>query len=220
MLVVPAAMAVTTPPTLMVPTVRLLLCHVPPDGTPVNVDVKPAQADNVPVIAGVALIVSVAVRTHVVDPAIDTYVAVAFPARMPVTVPELLPIVAIDVLLLVHVPPLGLPVRVLVEPSHTVLLLEITGSALMVAVDVTLQPPLNVYEMIVVPAVAAVTTPDELPTEATPGVPLVHVPPLVALLSVIVPPAPHMIIVAGEIAAGIGFTVTSLVAKQPVAVIV
>jgi len=40
------------------------------------------------------------------------------PAVIPVTTPEVVPTVAIDVALLAHVPPAGEPERVIVEPAH------------------------------------------------------------------------------------------------------
>lgn len=44
---------------------------------------------------------------------------VAEPADTPVTIPELRPMVAIVVSLLLHVPPVVPSVRVIVEPTHT-----------------------------------------------------------------------------------------------------
>ena len=44
---------------------------------------------------------------------------VVVPARIPPSVPVPIPIVPIAGVLLVHVPPVGVPDRVVVEPSHT-----------------------------------------------------------------------------------------------------
>jgi len=64
-----------------------------------------------------------------------------------------------------------------------------------------------------VPGVPPVTTPLDEPTAATPGVPLVHVPPAGELASVVVPP--EQITIVPDIAPGRALTVTILVTKQP-----
>ena len=46
------------------------------------------------------------------------YVILAVPAETPVTMPELLPIVATEVLLLLHVPPVVALLSVMVNPKH------------------------------------------------------------------------------------------------------
>lgn len=72
------------------------------------------------------------------------YVIVTTPAATPVTTPVEDPTVAIVVLLLVHVPPSGLPVSVIEEPAHTVLGPEITGVGSTVMIKVAKQPVDNV----------------------------------------------------------------------------
>ena len=75
--------------------------------------------------------------------------------------PELEPIVAINVLLLLHVPPPSPSLSVVVEPTHTKVFPIIdVGNGLMVTVTVADgQPSLGVYVIIVVPAETPVTTP-------------------------------------------------------------
>ncbi len=63
----------------------------------------------------------------------------------------------------------------------------IEGKAFTVTIVIT-RPPERLYEMLAVPAATPVTTPVAVPTVAIPGLPLLHVPPLVALLSVVVLP--------------------------------
>jgi hypothetical protein len=67
--------------------------------------------------------------------------------------------------------------------------------------------------MFVVPAVTPETIPDIAPTVATDVVPLLHTPPEVASDKLVV--APEHTLLAPEIAAGNGFTVTIVVAVQP-----
>lgn len=64
----------------------------------------------------------------------------AVPAAMPVTVPVDGFTVAIDGLELLHVPPVGEPVSVLVELTHMVVVPEIVGSGLTVTTTVLTQP--------------------------------------------------------------------------------
>ena len=66
-----------------------------------------------------------------------------------------------------------------------------------------------------VPAATPLTRPVVETTVATVVVPLVHVPALVASLSVVVKPAQTLVVPV--ITAGKGFTVTAIVLTQPVA---
>lgn len=68
--------------------------------------------------------------------------------------------------------------------------------------------------MVAVPPATPVTTPPEL-TDAVPAALLVHVPPGVALVSVVVAPWHTLTGVAGPIAAGAEFTVTIRVDVHP-----
>ena len=64
------------------------------------------------------------------------------------------------------------------------------------------------------PVPVPVTTPDAEPTVATPVALLVHVPPLVVLVSVVV--IPTQVLAVPAIASGSGLTVTVTDLKQPV----
>ena len=123
-----------TPQTLPVeePTVAilvLLLLHVPPDGLELSVLQTPLHIDAVPVIAaGVALTVTVAVADADEEQADTEYVITVVPGATEVTIPEVDPIVATDVLLLLHVPPavpVGLVKVILAPVPHIGVLLAI-----------------------------------------------------------------------------------------------
>jgi hypothetical protein len=68
--------------------------------------------------------------------------------------------------------------------------------------------------MVAVPATTPVTIPDDEPTVATEGAPLVHAPPVVLLLNVVL--APSHTVAMPDIDAGKEFTVTTAVTLQPV----
>lgn len=130
-----------------------------------------------------------------------------------VTTPELKPIVATKVLLLVHVPPAGKSVSAEVLPAHIVVVPLITPGAPTVT-DVVLLPQIFVAVITVVPPPTLVTTPDDEPTVATEVILLLQVPvgaPL--LLRVVV--APKHIIVAPEITVGGDDTVIVVVWVAP-----
>jgi hypothetical protein len=102
---------------------------------------------------------------------------------------------------------------------HTVpppVTITVAGKGLTVTVIVTKQPVGMVYEMTEVPTDTPVTSPEEL-IVATAGVELLHVPPAVTSLSVVVDPWQTEEVPA--IAAGKGLTVTVLVIKQPVGIV-
>ena len=133
---------------------------------------------------------------------------VAVPAATPDTMPDV-PMVATPVLLLAHVPPLVVDDKVVVEPAHTEVVPVITaGSALTVYTAVPTQPPLTVYEMVVVPAAKVVTTPVPDTIVATLVLLLVHVPPLVGLLSVLPLPthAANVPVMVGVVHGAVGST--------------
>lgn len=138
----------------------------------------------------------------------------AVPASTPVTIPELLPTVAMPVLPLVHVPPDGEELNVVVAPTHTVAVPVIAdGVAFTVTTAVTLQVVGSVYVIDAVPALAPETTPDEEPTVATPVAPLVHVPPDGVEPSVVVAPTHRFSVPV--IDDGRLLTVMFFVAKHP-----
>ena len=67
------------------------------------------------------------------------------------------------------------------------------------------------------PVATPVTIPDDVPTVAIPVLLLLHVPPLVASLRVVVKPMQTVAVPLTD--AGNGLTVTTTVATQPVAII-
>jgi hypothetical protein len=91
--------------------------------------------------------------------------------------------------LLAHVPPATGCVSVVVSPSHTLAVPPIgTGAAVTVTTIVEVQPALNAYVIVVVPAAMPVTIPVVEPIVPTPGVLLTHVPPEVLFDNRIVEP--------------------------------
>ena len=119
--------------------------------------------------------------------------------------------------LLLHTPPLIAVLSVVVHTSHTVRVPAIElGAADIVTTAVTRQVDDVAYVMIEVPAPTPVTTPVPDTTVAFAGLLLLHVPPLVALLSVVVVPIQADSVPL--IAPGAAVTVTSYVATQPLPV--
>ena len=170
------------------------------------------------VAAGAALTVSVAVAVDTHPNALVTvYVIGEVPADTVVTVPDPPPIVATAGVPLVHTPP-GVVLDSVVDEPLQRASVPVTGATAVGALTVTTvvaapapQTFVTVYEMVLVPLVAPVTTPVELPTVATAGTVLLHTPPGVALLSV--PGVPMQMIPLPVIGAGTGvaFTVTTAV---------
>ena len=125
------------------------------------------------------------------------------PGSTPVTIPLLLPTVAVDPDVL-QVPPPG-QLSVVLNPTHTVPLPVIAEApGVTVTTIVVVQPP-AVYEIVAVPVAIPLTTPVE-PTVAIPVAPELHVPPVVVLNSGVVWPT-HTDVVP-LIAGGAGFTLT------------
>ena len=115
------------------------------------------------------------------------------PAVTPVRMPELLPIVATPVTLLIHSPPEVLLDRELVAVSQTAsvpVIAATVGKGLtvtdVVASVVQLNPFVTLYVMSAVPADSPVTIPVLLPTEAIALLLLVHIPLAAALARVVV----------------------------------
>ena len=115
---VPADSPVTIPvaePILAIAVNELV--QVPPEVALVNVVLAPAQTAEDPAIAaGEELTVIVAVE---VQPVGKVYVITAVPDETPFRIPVVLPIVAIDVLLLLHDPPVVVFVSVVFVPAQT-----------------------------------------------------------------------------------------------------
>jgi hypothetical protein len=124
--VVPALTPVTTPvdePTVATPVALLL--HVPPDVAFARVVVVPVHMLVFPVMGRRALMVTTAVMAHPPD---GVYEIVVLPPATPVTTP-VDPTVAMDVLLLVHVPLPAASVSVTVPPAQTAELPVIAGGS-------------------------------------------------------------------------------------------
>ena len=115
---------------------------------------------------------------------------VAVPAVTPLTTPAE-PTVATLAAEVIHVPPAGAEVNVVVEPPQTVAVPVITsGNGVTVTVLVLTQPPLARVKVIVaVPVAVPVDTPEILPIEATEALLLVQPspPPVTSLKVAVVP---------------------------------
>jgi hypothetical protein len=138
-------------------------------------------------------------------------VTIAVPAVTPVITP------ADDVdafaLLLVHVPPATVLLSVTVLPVHTDDgPLIAAGAVFTVTVAVATQPVPSVYVMVTVPAVTPVTTPEVLIDAFV--LLLLHVPPVVVLVSVVV--LPSQTVSVPVIVPGSALMVTVAAVIQPV----
>ena len=195
----PAATPVTTPvvASTVAAAVLLLLQLPPPVPLLVNVAVLPAHNADAPLTlpaAGNAFTVTVVDIDDCPQPEPDVtiYVIVAEPAATPVTTPVDAFTVAADVLLLLQVPPLlPLLVKAVVEPTQTDGVPPIVpafGSGLtVIGYEALLVPQLvvTVYIMDVDPPATPVTMP-EASTEAMLVLLLLHVPPELVLLKIMV----------------------------------
>ena len=123
------------------------------------------------------------------------------------------PIVAIELLLLLHAPPAVVSFKFIVEPTHTGFVPVIAVIGLTVTIVVVKQPVLSKYVIVVVPAAIPVTLPDD-PIVAIAVLLLLHEPLPDALLNVVVKPT-HTFAMP-EMAVGNGLIVTTDVALQPV----
>ena len=136
------------------------------------------------------------------------------PVVTPVTIP-VVPIVALALLLL-HVPPPTLLVKVVVNPTHTAdvpVIVPAFGRGLIVIVFVVDAVPhtlVTEYIIVSIPAVTPVTIP-VLPIEAF-ALLILHVPPVVASVIAIVEPTQTADKPVIKPALGNGFTVTNFVA--------
>ena len=117
MVVVPAPIPVTVPVDEPIVAIKSSPDDQIPPPEPESVEVEPIQACVVPEIEpGTALTVTCAVA---IQPVARVYVIVELPADTPVNVPLVEPIVATAMLPLVHVPPKGVALNVVVDPAHT-----------------------------------------------------------------------------------------------------
>jgi hypothetical protein len=212
-LVVPTVIPVTIPErepmvaTAVVPEVQL-----PPTAASDKVIVLPTHTVEGPRMAvGEELTVSVVVA---MQPPGNAYVIIVVPIVMPHAVPEEEPIVATDVLLLVHMPPGTASVNAVQLPAHTpVAPVMGDGEAKTVTVVVTVQPVDNEYEITEVPALTPHSVPVVAPMVATAVFELLQVPPATVLLRVVHVPAHKDVMPV--MAAGAGETVAITVAVQP-----
>jgi len=126
----------TEPVALTVASETSLLLQVPPVVGSLRLIAAPAHAVAPPTIAatvGEAMIVTVVLAVVVQPPVVLLKVIVALPVATPVTAPVVALTVAIAVLLLLHVPPVDVSVRVAVAPLQMLegpLIADTTGSGL------------------------------------------------------------------------------------------
>ena len=135
----PVTMPVAEP---TVATAVLLLTHAPPEDTSDKVIVVPEQTTLGPVIADGSgfTVMTVVAMQPVARVYVDTQV-LGIPTIAPVAIPEDEPMVAIAVLLLLHVPPVGASLNVIVDPEQTLLGPEIfPGNGFTVIVVAAIQP--------------------------------------------------------------------------------
>jgi len=197
-----------------VATAVLLLLHAPSLGVLPSVVVSPAHTWPTPVIGSGAGFTVTAVTDA--QPVTGVYNIVAIPAVPPVTTPAPL-IVATEVGVLLHTPPVVASLSVIVVPLHNdVAPMMPAAPAFTVTVAVTVQPLPSEYVITEVPGALPVTVPVVLMVAVT-VLPLVQVPPPAVLPSVVVPPAHKCNIPL--IAEGARFTVIMVVAVQPATVV-
>ena len=112
----PPDMPVKTPVPEIVPTVSGLQLQEPPVGVAESVVLPPTHTTIVPVIGpGLGLTITVMLTEQPVG---NVYTMVAVPGETPVMMPDDDPTVATPLLLLVHMPPAGLPVSDNVAPTQ------------------------------------------------------------------------------------------------------
>jgi len=142
-------------------------------------------------------------------------VITAVPTLKPVTIPELEPTAATPGEPDVHVPPDGVPVRLVVEPTQVTAGPVITGCAFTVTVVVVKQPVDNIKVMTTTPGATPVTTPVAEPTVAIVVLLLVHTPTEGVAFSTTVPPThtdgPGVV----AMITGLALTVIVVVTIQP-----
>jgi len=163
-----------------------------------------------PVISGgVLLTVSVVVTKQ---PEGNVYVMVVTPVCEPVSIPDVATILAMELLLLLQVPPVVASLNKVASPTHTSETpVIIPGKALTVTTTVAVQLP-NEYPIVAVPGDTPNTFPD-MSTVATLVLLLLQLPPPMASVKKVVAPL-HKATVP-VIGSGPMFTVTVVIAAQP-----
>ena len=214
MMAVPGVLPVTTPVLPTVATDTMLLAHVPPGVASASITGLPKQAEGIPVIGlGIG---STVTTVPVAQPVPKVYDTIVVPGAIPATVPVLAPMVPTATVLLLQVPPAVLLPNVVVCPWHTSgIPLMLPGTALMVITMVFIQPVGGVLVIIAVPLPRPVTLPVVGLTDTVASA-LVQVPPATELARVIVAPTHKLV---GPVITGSGYTVTGVVAEQPVGIV-
>jgi hypothetical protein len=178
MVVVPGIIPVTTPVALFtVATAVLLLLHVPPVMALVSVVVVPGHICVSPILVTRVFTVAIIV---VNIPGDVVYVMCVVPLAIPVSRPVVGCIVAIDVLLLLHVPPAVVcPSVAFVCPAHTMGVPVIDGKGATTVTTVTREQLPTVKLIVAVPTLIPFTVTwlnGEGVTVATLGLLLLHAP--------------------------------------------
>ena len=156
--------------------------------------------------------------TVTLDDAQDVpYMIVVVPAIPLVTIPLAEPIVATADVPVLQVPPGTASLSVmLLLPEHTLAKPDIAPGMPVTVTDIVAaaRQPVEYVMSVVPPVPVPVTTPETEPTVATVVLLLVHVPPAVASLKVMLAPE-HIAATAGDMATGVPRTVTECVAFVP-----
>lgn len=139
----PEATPVTIPVAEPMPAIaELLLLQVPVPPLLLTVAVAPMQTLPAPVIAGGnGFTVSVRVMEQPVEESVKVMVVV--PAATPLTTPVAMLIVAVPVLLLAHVPPPALLLKVADEPTHTAAAPDMAGGGPLTVILVVVKQPVE-----------------------------------------------------------------------------
>jgi hypothetical protein len=175
---------------------------------PVKLIVEPTHTLAGPVIPlGVVLTDTTAVVTH--PPTI--YEIVAVPRLLPVTIPVVLLTTATPALLDDHVPPVVALLRVVAEPTQTLITPVIGAIAALTVMVLDVEQPPAVYVMEATPADRPVIP--GIPTETTPVGLEVHTPPMGLAVNVLLVPTQTMEL--PTVVTGIGLTVSTFTAAHP-----
>ena len=192
----PAVTPVTTPPRTV--AVVLLLLHVPPGAKSVNVTDEPVQTVEGPVMApssGNGFTVTAFVAFVMPHAFVIVYLMVSTPADIPVTMPPIgmpltvPPITVACALLALQVPPFVLSVNIIEDPTHTLdgpVMLSTICSVSTLTIFIAVSVPhklVTAYIIVSIPAEIPVTTP---PTTIARALLLVHVPPVVVSVNVMI----------------------------------
>jgi len=119
-----------------------------------------------------------------------------------------------------QVPPHGVQNNTEVLPTHIAIVPVITPGDATMTITVDAEHPVgSVYVITTVPGKIVVTIPLEDPTVAMVTLLLVHTPPVGVPVKVTVLPAQTVVPTVEPRILGVGFTVTTVVAKQPLGII-